>query len=108
MRVTGTNIYMTRGDTESIGVKVSGYALKEGDFVEFTIRRSIDSPVQLHKKTSEIMPGNLFVIPILSEDTEYLQFGNYVYDIQATLSGSVKTIVPPSRFTIGEEVTYGT
>ena len=107
MQVTGTNIYMTRGDSECIGVRVSGYTLKEGDFVEFTMRRSVDSPVQIHKKSTEIKSDNSFVIPILPEDTETLQFGNYVYDIQATFSGSVKTIVRPSKFTIGDEVTYG-
>lgn len=107
MRVAGTNIYMTRGDTESIGVKVSGYALKEGDYIEFTVRRSATSPVVLYKKEDTFGEDNSFLIKISPEDTSYLRFGNYIYDIQLTYSGSVKTIIRPSMFVIEEEVTYG-
>ena len=40
-------------------------------------------------------------------DTKNLRFKTYVYDIQwIKLDDSVVTIVPPSKFTILEEVTY--
>lgn len=106
MKVKGTDIYMTRGDSESIGVKLSGYTLTTGDKVELTVRRSVGSGVLLHKEVTEFA-DNTAVIPITPEDTQKLAFGKYVYDIQLTYGGSVKTIVTPSAFEIGEEVTYG-
>lgn len=106
MRVYGTDLFMTRGDSESIGVKLNGYTLQDGDKVEFTVRRSVGSGAVIHKTVTEFSE-NAAIIPILPEDTERLQFGKYVYDIQLTYGGSVKTIVTPSSFEIGEEVTYG-
>lgn len=106
MKVNKTDIYMTRGDSESIGVKLNGYTLTEGDKVELTVRRSVGSGAVIHKTVTEFS-DNTAVIPISPEDTQKLSFGKYVYDIQMTYGGSVKTIVTPSAFEIGEEVTYG-
>lgn len=107
MKITGkSDIYMTRGDSESIGVKVNGYTLTSGDKVEFTLRRSIGGCAVLHKEVNEFSDNTAF-ISISPDDTSRLQFGKYVYDIQLTYGGSVKTIVTPSAFVIGEEVTYG-
>lgn len=106
MKVKGTDIYMTRGDSESIGVKLNGYTLIAGDKVELTVRRSIGSREVIHKTVTEFS-DNSVIIPIMPDDTERLSFGKYVYDIQLTYGGSVKTIVTPSVFEIGEEVTYG-
>ena len=80
--------------------------LQEGDVVEFTVRQTIysDKPV-LYKKITEFSDNTAF-INILPEDTENLRFGKYVYDVQLTFNGAVKTIIKPSTFTIGEEVTY--
>lgn len=72
-----------------------------------TVRRSINGPIIIHKKVADIQDGSYFIIEITPEDTSKLNFGNYVYDIQATFSGCVKTLVGPSSFCIGEEVTYG-
>lgn len=51
MQVNGTNLKMTRGDSERIAVSLTGYTLQEGDVVEFTVRQTIysDKPV-LYKK----------------------------------------------------------
>lgn len=106
MRVSGTNLYMTRGDTEHISVKLSGYELKEGDKVELTVRRTVVSDVLLHKEVTEFA-DNTAVIAISPEDTAGVKPGRYVYDVQLTFDGSVKTVVPPSTFEIGWEVTYG-
>ena len=47
------------------------------------------------------------MITINPEDTEDLEFGCYVYDVQMTFaSGSVKTLVKPAKFFVGGEVTY--
>ena len=111
MKVVGFDLYMRRGDTESIGVTVSGYTLQDGDQIDFTVRRNAFSEVAIHKTVTDFSE-NSAVIPINPEDTENLQFGPYVYDIQLTYGGIVKTIVPddPSKplpiFNIGKEVTY--
>lgn len=107
MVVNGTNLYMTRGDTEFIGVNFSNYTLKPGDIIEFTVRNWVNGEVILNKKLTSLS-GNKAVISIEPKDTENLNFSTYVYDIQLTYDGGkVKTIVTPSEFVIGEEVTYG-
>ena len=106
MIVSGTNIYMTRGDTENISVKLNGYDLKAGDKVELTVRRTVASIVVMHKEVTEFAE-NAALIHILPEDTSKLRPGRYVYDVQLTYNGNVKTVIPPSTFEIGWEVTYG-
>lgn len=106
MIIDGTNLEMTRGDSERIAVSLTGYTLQPGDMVELTVRQAIYSnePV-LYKKVTDFSENTAY-INILPEDTASLQFGNYVYDVQLTFNGMVKTIIKPSTFTIGEEVTY--
>lgn len=106
MKVNGTNLYMTRGDSESISVTISGYDIQPGDILEMTVRRSLSSRVSIHKKITEFFE-NKAVISILPNDTSGLPVGEYVYDIQLTFGDAVKTIVTPSKFVIGAEVTYG-
>lgn len=105
MDIQGTSMSMTRGDTEHIRVNISGYELEPGDYIEFTVRKNIKSPKAMYKKIT-VFNDNSFVISIEPNDTNGLTFGRYVYDVQLTYSGGVKTIVKPSTFTIGEEVTY--
>lgn len=106
MQVNGTNLFMTRGDSESISVTFSGHEMQDGDFLEMTVRQRPNSPVVLYKKVTDFS-GNKAIITIMPEETRELSVGDYVYDMQLTFGGSVKTIVKPSKFTIGEEVTYG-
>lgn len=106
LKVINTNLRMTRGDSESFSITFHGYTPQPGDLVEFTVRRFISSDVILYKKVTKF-EGNKAIIKIMPEDTEKLSFGDYVYDIQLTFSGAVKTIIKPSKFTIESEVTYG-
>ena len=106
MKVNGTNLSMTRGDSESISVTISGYDIQPGDFLEMTVRKRTASPVVLYKKVTEFSE-NKAVISITPEETNDLSIGDYVYDLQLTFGGAVKTIVKPSKFTLEEEVTYG-
>lgn len=106
MTVSGTDLFMTRGDSESISVKISGYDIRPGDFVEMTVRQRPASPVVIYKKITKFSE-NKAIISISPEETSDLSIGDYVYDIQLTFGGAVKTIVKPSKFTLGEEVTYG-
>lgn len=106
MIVSGTNLYMTRGDTEHISVKLNGYELKAGDKVELTVRRTVVSEIMMHKEVTEFSDNSALIL-IAPEDTSSAKPGRYVYDVQLTFDGVVKTVVPPSTFEIGWEVTYG-
>lgn len=106
------NIIFRRGDSDSIVVRSLGGLLVAGEKVELTVRPFVDGDVVIHKEVTEFV-GNEAVIKFRPEDTEKLEFGKYVYDIQ--LTGAVDTalhIIPPSpdlplpSFTLTKEVTY--
>ena len=108
MIINGTNISMTRGDTESITVTLDdGIGFVEGDIIELTVRvNPSSSNVELYKKVTEFDEGKAR-IEIRSEDTEGLIFRSYVYDVQLTrANGGIHTIIKPSMFEILPEVTY--
>jgi hypothetical protein len=99
------NITMTRGDSESLTVTCS-VPFANGDTVYFTVREDAESEILLQKVIEEF-PDGAAVIPIYPEDTEGMDFGNYVYDLQVTWAdGTVKTVIDPSSFRLNEEVTY--
>lgn len=108
MKVNGANLSMIRGDSESFSARVTGYELKDGDYMEFTVRKRYNAPVSIYKKLefADLLDGK-FIFSILPEDTEKLSVGEYVYDLQLTFGGAVKTPVK-GTFTIEDEVTYGT
>lgn len=108
MTLNGTNISMTRGDTESITVRMkSGGTLSPGDIIDFTVRKTVDSAVVLHKRITEFFDDSA-VIAINHQDTSSMDFGTYRYDIQLTdAGGAVTTLVKPAKFTLTEEITYG-
>lgn len=106
MTLTGTEIYMTRGDNESITITVDGQELLEDDIAELTVRQTVRSDKVIHKVVKPNPDRKSFTVSLDPEDTSSLQFGSYVYDIQLTLAGFVRTVVRPSTFTIGEEVSY--
>ena len=111
MTVSGKNIKMTRGDSESITVKRfrdgSSVPFETGDTVTLTVREDAESEIQLQKTVTEFDESGWAAIPIRPEDTAGLDFGSYVYDIQLTeADGTVTTLVTVARFTLSEEVTY--
>lgn len=106
MKIQGTNITMIRGDSESITVTCSPTSFSAGDTVYFTVREDAEEPIVLQKVVTEFTDGQA-VIGIQHADTEGMEFGDYVYDIQVTwANGTVTTLVPASRFRLNEEVTY--
>lgn len=114
MIVDGEILTMTRGDSESITVKMKNpdgtvHPFVEGDVIELTVRKKPLSGVAFHKIVAEFDEDGSAIIPIVPTDTSSLEFGKYIYDIQWTNSnGDVKTIVKPvkNNFIITEEVTY--
>ena len=111
MIITGTDMYMTRGDTENIVITLrkgkDEVALENGDKIYFTVKEDVNvEETQIQKVITEFEDGKA-VITLDPKDTKHMYFGDYVYDIQYTdRSGNVKTIIRPSKFTIGGEVTY--
>lgn len=106
-KVDNNNISMIRGDsgvfiitiTDTNGTPVE---LTDGDGLTFTLRRTPRSPTIVLQKT--ITDGTLTINP---SDTQDMQFGSYVYDVELKRAdGYVDTIIPPHEFLILEEVTY--
>lgn len=112
MIVTGTNIYITRGDTESLSVALrepNGFAIPmaAGDKVYLTVKKNINTADKILQFVVEEFVDGKAVIEIQPSDTAELEYGIYVYDIQVSLSnGTKRTIIRPSNFEIGGEVTY--
>lgn len=107
MKVQGTNLSMTRGDSEKLTVRCSE-PFGAGDVLRMTVREDTRSPVALQKTVREFTAEGEAEIAIDPGDTEELEFGAYVYDIEVRRAdGTVTTLVKPARFTLEEEVTYG-
>lgn len=105
--IKGSNrqpIEITRGDSEifQVSIEINGeeYIPQEGDVVSFAMRKNFGR-VLLQKE----VPISTMQLVLDPEDTKYLPFGRYKYDMQITFAdGRVKTFVKPSPFIIGEEV----
>lgn len=112
MKIKGTNISMTRGDSEAIKVTVKDtlgntIPLVTGDTISFTVREYMMSTTKVIEKIITEFDDGTALININPQDTNDLRFASYVYDIQLTRgNGTVKTIIPPSQFLITGEVTY--
>lgn len=107
MEINGTDIYMTRGDSERLTVRCPERPFAEGDKVELTVRRYAGTGRKLlHKAVTAFTEGQA-VIVFAPEDTAHLPFCEASYDVQLTLAdGTVKTIIRPGKFEIGRENTY--
>ena len=112
MKIQGYNISMIRGDTEAIKVScrdAQGVAvpLEDGDTLYFTVKSYVGTEEKEMQKVITDFPDGIAYINILPSDTKVMNVGSYYYDIQLTRAdGTVKTIIPPSIFTVKGEVTY--
>lgn len=118
MRVNGTDIFMTRGDSERFEVSLYDKELDiqrdfvPGDKVFFTVKTSTqtrDFRIQKIIETfdygdpEDVGKAIFYLDP---QDTKDLKYHTYVYDVQMIREGNVTTIIKPSKFVIEEEVTY--
>lgn len=106
-KVTSNHIFMIRGDTVKLKIKFTDkigkpLQLFPTDRVIFTLKRtSRDCDILLQRDFTD---GSLQIDP---DDTNFLDFGRYVYDVQLIRAdGFVDTIVTPHQFNIMEEVNY--
>lgn len=108
MKVTGTNLSMTRGDSESITVSADNRPFSGGDRIEMTVRKRPEAEdVEMYKLVENFDSGKA-VIEIKPEDTAEMSFGTHYYDVQLTMAdGTVTTIIKPSTLYLDKEVTYG-
>lgn len=102
-------IRLTRGDTARLTVSVVNdingqpYEIASTDILYLTVRKKVKDPNYCFQK--KLIGSNLFHIE--PEDTEELDFGNYVYDVQLTReNGDIYTVIEPTRFEVMTEVTY--
>ena len=105
VKVEGTTILMTRGDTATINLSIKDdnkieYELEEGDVVVFSVKQNLSDESYLIQKTFSDKE-----IVIEHNDTKELPFGKYLYDVQLTFSdGKVATIITPSSLILEGEV----
>lgn len=107
IRIINNSIYMTRGDSASIHLDITDmdektYTPEDDDTIMFTMKKSPTESAAIFQKKVE---GG--IIKINPEDTQKLDYGRYVYDIQLKKAdGATETIIPPHIFKIQKEVTF--
>lgn len=109
-----TTISLTRGDSFfcEVGIYKNGevYTPQSGDSIRFALKPDVlnSSKTDYKAKTPLILktiPTDTLILHLNPEDTKYLDFGDYVYDIQITFAnGDVDTFIPESKFIITPEV----
>ena len=117
MRVCGTDIYMVKGDSEAILIKLnnpdgSPYNYGIGDTFTLSVVKINPYPntdeVVIQKEVTAISEDNEISITLFNIDTKFLDVSRqYKYDIQWTRIAGVspKTIIPYSNFILIEEAT---
>lgn len=108
IRVSGTTIKMTRGDTLRVRISLtdyngSPYTPVAGDSIRFAMKESYDQATPLILKDIPIDTMELVLDP---EDTKSLSMpATYVYDMEITHgNGDVYTFIDKAKFIISEEV----
>lgn len=108
LKIEEGKIYLTKGDTAYLQIAITlddgtTYSTHEGDTLTLSVKKDLkDAAYALQK----VVAANE-VITILPTDTEELEYGKYVYDVQLNTSlDEVFTIIAPSGFYLKEEVTH--
>lgn len=109
--INGNKVRMTRGDSVYLTVEITStangeqgeaYEIAADDTLTLTMRKNIRSDRIAMMK---IMKGSAS-FRIAPEDTEGLDTGCYVYDVQLrTADGDVYTVIAPETWVIDGEVT---
>lgn len=111
--INGTTINLTRGDTLRVQITLTQdgetYTPEVGDAVRFAMRPAgLNSKGTAYKYDiclTKAIPISTMVLELEPDDTEELDFGEYVYDIQITFAdGTVDTPIPTSKLILTPEV----
>jgi hypothetical protein len=113
MKINDTDIYITRGDSETFRVilydqeeEAKRRFVGEEDTVYFTVKTSTQTIHKIFQKIVTTFEDGEAIINIEPEDTKDLRYDTYYYDVQMVKNGDVTTIITPSQFIVGHEVTY--
>ena len=94
-KITGNTIYLTRGDSFYCGVYITyndePYTPQERDVIAFRLkhkklnsaRTDYTDPEPL---VTKVIPNDTLVLHLVPEDTEPLEFGVYVYNVDITIA----------------------
>ena len=105
LKIKDSNIFLTRGDSASLKIKVKDIEGKDFIFTKdfkliFSVKKNItDKFLTIQKEVF-----NSTNIEIIPEDTKNLSFGDYYFDIELQIEDKVFTIITPHKFIICEEV----
>lgn len=112
--VNDNEIRMTRGDTFETDVEIfdeeNPWTPSSGDTVKFYVKHAAMNVSKTAYKDDEpviekTIPNATLTLHLDPADTEELDFGRYVYDVEVTLStGVVDTIINNENFIILPEV----
>lgn len=110
MKVVGYDLSMIQGDSEclivSLSDSVGNVPLILGDIIYFSVKDPLNHTVYALQKIVTLFQNGNALISLLPEDTKSLPCREYKYDVQLSRSdGSVKTIIPASRFTLERGIT---
>ena len=104
--------YVTRGDNDSIEISMIDSSanipllFETGDTVFFSVKEDVGQSMYLIQKEITTFNEGLLEIDLLPEDTNSLEFGNYVYDVKLhKLDGFKQHLIDVSPFVILEVVT---
>lgn len=105
-KINGKRITFTKGDTFkaliTMNTDTGTYIPVEGDLVRFAMKKDYTDSTALILKT---IPNDTQILTIDSGDTESLEVGEYVYDIQITYAnGDVDTFIDRGTLELTEEV----
>lgn len=108
LEIQGSKITLTRGDSLRIYISLkykntkTQYIPEEGDQIRFALKKKYSDIEPLILKQ---IPTDTLLLHLTHEDTESLNVGSYVYDIELThANGDVDTFIDKAIFAITEEV----
>ena len=91
---------VVQGDTAVFNVNINNYEFVDGDIIYFTVKKDIKDKDYVLQKIVTTFVDNNATFELDKYDTN-INAGNYIYDIQASLSnGIVDTIILPSKFEV--------
>lgn len=93
--IKNNRIALVRGDTLTAKVEIQcdgeTYELREGDSMRFAMKKSYNSKKEIIRKE---IPADTRLLTLEPEDTEELDGGVYVYDIELTFAnGDIDTFI---------------
>lgn len=105
VQISGTTVYMVRGDTVVINIEIKDqngetYTPTGADVVRFALKKNYNDPEPLILKDCTSL-----TLTVEPDDTKALPFGVYVYDIELTKAdGTVDTFIPRAKWNVLQEV----